>query len=503
LEALGIYIDGNELKIANVLKTKNSIEILNLEKVYLRSYAATDKEKTGEGYENVFGLKEEEKPEVKEDVEPESEDTIVFNTISKYLRKKIRIGVNILESNVSFTTIKIEDDKKKKNVHKIILEKLREVSKDIDNENFSYIPITENEYVAFYHNNQLNLLDEVLNVKDTVKINARISLVDINEIALINLFKNMVDVDNEISILVYVGNEFSRILFFEGKKLIAFSQIINEGYHSDNLLVGLQGKIVFEQDTAEFEKIDNIFITGSGKLNEYQQFFKNRYPDSKVDTLPYNEYFNISDEENKDDIDEYAIPLAIAWKILDSKDKDFIDTNFLPIKIKKQQKILTISWHGFVLIVLILLSAVFLFRENQKYNSRIEKIKSEIESYNTKINELSPVAAVVDSLMNEITWNNFRMSLVDSLKPDNMLFSNLLNYLSENVEKINSIWLENISLTKSNFVMSGKALYKTRIHRLADIFEDSRINNVTSEEVMGKTIYSFNITGSIPQKNER
>ena len=500
MEALGICVDGNELKFAHLGKRKKSIEIIGLDKVFIKKTGKgkISQKETEEGYEDVLGLEGSDEPAVQEEVSPELESNMLFNTISKYSKKSLKTGMNILQSDVSFSNIFADFGSKEKNIKKKIREELEKISSDINDENFDFIAKSRNEFIAFYHNNRFDLLNQILNVKAAIKSDIKIVLIDINEIALINLFMNMIETDEEVNILVYVGNEFSRSIFFQGEKIIDFSQLINEGYRSDGLLTDLYGKIIFVTDTLGFEEINNVFITGDGNLSQYEEFFKEKFPESVVSKLPFENFFNIIDESKKVEIDSFAIPISLAWKILEGKEKSFIDTNFLPISIRKQQKAFNIAWHGLIIIILIILSITFSYREYENVEKEIKNMESEISLLNIRIDDITPVAQTVDSIANEIAKIQPNIVLVDKLKPENMLHSDLLRYLSNSVRNLNSIWVNEFLATSKTFSFSGNSLYRTRIHKLASTFEQSRINNVDSKQIMSKNIFDYNISGEIP-----
>lgn len=503
MEALGICVDGNELKFAHLKKEKKNFEILGLEKVFIKraGRAEAPKGETEEGYEDAFGLETPEEEVVQEEmVTSDVDENVMFNVVSKYSKKNLKVGMNILQSDVSFTNISADFGPKAKNLKKKIKEELDKISGDINDENFDFIKKNENEYIAFYHNNKLELMNQILNVISEIKGEMKIQLVDINEIALMNLFVNLIEVDEEVSILVYVGNDFSRILFFHGKKLIDFSRLINEGYRSSGLLANLYGKIIFELDTAEFEEINNIFIAGDGDLSKYEEYFKEKFPESNIARLPFENMLNIIDEEQKAEIDSFAIPISFAWKILAEKDENFIDTNFLPVRTRKRQKARAIGWHGFVLVILIIAACAYVYRENNRIDSEIEILKEDRILLESKIEKIQPVVLLVDSLSKEIDKIKPKIALVDSLKPTNMLYSDLLRFLSDNVKDLKSIWMIDFSGSGNTFSFAGNSLFRNRIHRLASSFEQSKINNVSSIEIMNKNIYNYNISGNIPRK---
>ena len=508
MEALGISIDGNEIKFALLRKKDKQIELVNYEKIHLQEGGRKKEEGEAheESYDEVFGLAEpEEKQETPQEEigEPSETDTnLLFNAVSKYGDTKPKIGTNILQSDVSFTNVTITGDLKGKNLKKTVKDELLNMTQDIDDENFGYISKNGTECIAFYHNKKLFLLNQVFDIVKELKSNMKISLVDLNELALINLFNTMVEVEDEFSIVIYVGNEFSRILYFQGKNLVSLSPLINEGYRSETLSSALYGKIIFEHDTLGFEEVNNLYITGDGDIKKYVEFFKGKFADSNVSGFPFNQFLSVPEEVESRAIDSFAIPITIAWKILEGKERNFIDTNFLPSAVAKQQKLFTITWHGLILALLILLSAGYFLYSNNGVNKKIKEVKREINNLNIKIEGITPVVGAVDSISNDIKNFSSVSVLMDSLKPKNILFSDFITYFTNNIDEINSIWLLDFSRTLNNFNISGDALYRTRIFRLANTFKDSQIRSVNSKIIMRKNIFNFHISGKIPQRKE-
>ena len=67
------------------------------------------------------------------------------------------------------------------------------------------------------------------------------------------------------------------------------------------------------------------------------------------ENLMFDEESNIT----SDQIAEFAIPIALAWKASDSSNKSLISTNFLHKQIIESQKVFKVGWHGFVIVALI------------------------------------------------------------------------------------------------------------------------------------------------------
>ncbi|MCP4726275.1 MAG: hypothetical protein GY863_14620 [bacterium] len=501
MEALGVCLDGNELKLAHLKKEKDIIEIISLEKIILKEIVADRKteEAEEESYEDVFGLEKAEEQEMAVEDTGMSDDELLYNTFSKYSKQNLKIGTNILQSDISFTNIPAATVLKTKELKKKIKGELSAVSSEITDENFDFVLRKNNEFIAFYHNNKLELLNRINDLKSSIS-ELTISQVSINEIALMNLFRGMIEDSEEVNILVYVGNEYSRILFFQGKELVNFSVVINDGYHSDNVTNDLYAKIVLEMDTGEIEDINNVYIAGDGSITKYKEFFQGKFSDSNVTTFSFEEKFHVIDEGLIPDLDCYALPISIAWNILEGKKNDFIESNFLPKSIRKQQQAFTVAWHGYLLLSLVIFSLGFFLWKNYSINKKIDDMITEIEYLDLNITEISPIALTTDSLYNEINILIPRLALVDSLKPRFMTYSSILEYLSLNTRDLNSIWIRSFNSSGRDFFLNGSSLFRTRVHGLANTFEESVITEMTPDKIMGRNIYHFSISGKIPYR---
>jgi len=498
VEALGIYLDGNEIKLAHVRKSKTFMEILKCERVLLQRAAEEMQEEEQEeetSFDEIFSGDEDiDISSVSPEQASEGDTNILFNTLARYPQQNLSIGMNTLESEVSFIDIVADFTQlKQKEIKKKIKEELEKFSGDVIKENYDCIVKKNNECTAFYHDNQLSLLQKILQIKETTKSNVKISLVDANEVSLFNLYANLVG--EGTSILVYVGNQFSRILFMEDRQLLRISQLINEGCHSKNLHASLYAKLLFELDTLDIEEISNIYITGEGDLAELEAFLKEKIPEGVIKHLPFNKKFRAMGEIEESGLDGYAIPLAIAWKILAGKDTGFVDTNFLPADIKKQQEAFRLAWHGYLMLAVLFFATFFFVVQWHQFSARRDTAAKEID---LKENELVTEREITEKIVemdNEIARYTGIMMLADSLSASGTMFSDALRYMSNTIRRTNSIWINDFILREKDFRISGKSLYRQRIHILSERTGTSIIESMDEENIRGKTIYKYELSG--------
>jgi Tfp pilus assembly protein PilN len=87
-------------------------------------------------------------------------------------------------------------------------------------------------------------------------------------------------------------------------------------------------------------------------------------------------------------------------------------------------------------------------------------------------------------------------AVYDSLAPGSDRWSRVLHYLANSIEDLNSVWIYSLRKDAQNpngLVISGRSVYRTRIPRLASVFEKATLKEVRTTTIRGKIIYDFDI----------
>ncbi|MEX2088254.1 MAG: hypothetical protein WEB62_00715, partial [Bacteroidota bacterium] len=84
----------------------------------------------------------------------------------------------------------------------------------------------------------------------------------------------------------------------------------------------------------------------------------------------------------------------------------------------------------------------------------------------------------------------------DSIAPGSDRWSRILHYLANSVEDLNSLWIYKIEPDRTQIgalKISGKSIYRTRISRLASLFEKALLREVRTTVIREKIIYDFDL----------
>lgn len=488
-EAIGIAINGREVKIAHIIRDKYRLGIDFLESAVLTSDIDAElKKKEDQPAEapiieeddlfttkNPYGTKSPNEKEagVRENID------ILYSLLSKFAAKKIKIAFNISPALVTYQELDTHLDYNK-NVFKGNFKKRIEVWKKGFNalENVSVITRKDgtlcNVACESHQPPILNLLEQL---NTFFKGNLFLSLMDSNEVSLVNLARTNYDFrdPNKITAIVEIETEYSRIIFMKGEDILTISPIINESFNPEIINI-VYSKIIYELDNSNIPEISNILLAGRASSITAKTFFEKKFPETKVGFIvsqPLAE--SLSSQFNREDLSNYAIPIALAWKAVDDEKESFVPTNLLPTQIIDRQKVLALSFAGYILLILLGLTAFIITWKITAKKLEIGELRRDSSSLQEQINNSESTVNKVYEIEAEIAKIKQRMVLSDSLSNGADRLLTFLEKLNQSVLKINSVWIHEIQNTQNGILIKGMSTRRGDIPRLSEELGGAKI----------------------------
>jgi hypothetical protein len=325
-----------------------------------------------------------------------------------------------------------------------------------------------------------------------------IKLLDSADIALMEMVRTQYQPqEEEISVLVYVGHDFSRLIFMQGDQYLHFAPIISEGYESPNIENTIYSRILLEQDNIALTRIDRILLAGeSHKVNLLEtiapQFSSALVEYIKAPTLDFGDLEGSVGEA----ISEYAIPIMTAWRALQPDYEGFYDINLIPHFVVEGQKRLALGLPGFLVAgALSVTIGVFIIAIPAR-EAEILRAKIELSQRQQKLGELEGLRQRKAGLNSDINRYINATTLYDKIAPGSDRWSRILHYLGNSIEDLNSLWIYSLrpdNQNPKNIIISGRSIYRTRIPRIAGLFEKATLREVRTVTVRKKILYEFDI----------
>ncbi len=361
------------------------------------------------------------------------------------------------------------------------------------------IPTSAGGLLSITREDGLKLYDLLVEIKPFLeKRLPTLKIIDSADVALMNFVRSSYQVqDEEITVIAYVGNEFTRLIFMQGSNYLHFAPIISEGYNSPNIENTLYSRILLEQDNIALSRIDRILLAGDGHKVNLREALAPQFASAAVEYVTSAE-IDVSDFEGSvgATLSEYAIPIAAAWRTLQPSHPGFYDINLMPNAILEEQKAFKLAWHGWLLAALSLFSIVFFYTSIVSRGQEIRAAQELLRRRQTEFRDLEVLRQQRDTLINGIARFSTAAAVYDSIAPGGDRWSRILHYLSNSVEDLNSLWIFKIQAAPNNprsLTITGRSIYRTRIPRLASLFEKATLKAVRIVPIREKIVYEFDL----------
>jgi TolA-binding protein len=388
---------------------------------------------------------------------------------------------------------------------------IRAINKDIlkpeDKKNkqtvFGVIPQIGDACTVIVHRGANNLLDYLWRY-NRVHTTKRFfyTLMDPNDISLVNIVNVNYDFPAEANILIlYLGFEYKKGILMKNSAFIKSFPIQT----ASNLFTNrdeIYSKLMLEQDEAQLPNPQFIILAGENSKNDDVTYFQNKFPKSEVSRIFFKNMLvgeDAPDPITEEDLAEYAIPIALAWKSMDSGNKKFINTNFLQKKIIEGQKIFKLAWHGFIILFLLFFYTSYATKNFLVLNNELAHLKksnvmleSEYRSYKSKVESNMAGLLSVASLQGQ------QQKVLELLKGKNE-WGYVLNILANSVANHPMSWIVNLKSEKETFTIIGKTTKRTNILAFSQLFPEGKILKVTNEMVGKNLIWNFEMSFAYPK----
>jgi Tfp pilus assembly protein PilN len=503
--AVALFVDGLELKFVQLSTKKGRVTLRDYKTVAL---IQKFEEKPGASAEGgietpEMGAESFGEPTVPSEMteqEGQNNAAVLLSILTDLPSSKYTVSYALSEPAVTYQEFESDSGLKGTKLKKHVAQELsamRSAAPALDA--LDFIPTAQGGLLSIVREDGMHLYDLLREIKPFIGNRIpKVNLIDSADTALIGLVRSSYELqEEEVTVLVYVGNDFSRLVFMQGKNYLHFAPIISEGYGSSNIENTIYSRILLEQDNIALTRIDRIILCGESHKVSLRESLAPQFTSATVEYLQTTELdLSVYEGLVGEAISEYAIPLATAWRALDPKKRGLYDLNLCPVIITEGQKAFKLAWHGWLLALMIIGSIVFLFSSIESRNTEIKRQKETLVRKKKDLADLEQLRLTRSKLQTDIARYANAASVYDSIAPGSDRWSRVLHYLANSVEDLNSLWLYRIVKDDQNpgvLRISGRSIYRTRISRLASLFERATLKQVRTTAIRDKIVYEFDL----------
>jgi len=500
---IGLFVDGLDVKLARLAIRKKRIVVDELRSATLVSklhehrvmeeMASSSSDST-----DAFSLSGPPSTETIAEGQSEDNNAVLIGLLAQYPRSSYSLTYSISEPALYYHLLESDFGLKGKKLKDRILDELKNVRAfQAQEDAVDAIKTDEGNLLCIVREDGLSLVNALENIKGFIGNRLpMIPAIDSADISMMNLVRMNYDLQpQDVSVIVYVGVEFTRLIFMRGSHFYQFAPIIGEGYDSPNLQNTVYSRLLLEQDNLAIPQIHRIILTGECRRIGFREFLMQQLPDQEIEYLltPTLDTSALSIEQ-QEAISEYAIPIGAAIKVLDPQNPNVYNVNLLPNSVREGQRVFKLAWHGYLLLLLLFFSAFFFTWQVAQKQKEIKDLREVLTLKESQKAENMTLANSIQALEEQLGRYQASLALYDSLVPGSERWSKVLTQVSHGVEDLNAIWLADMTaVPEGHMTMNGFAVYRTRIPRLATLFDNSLLEEVNVQEIREQTVYKYRI----------
>ncbi|GEM_PF-1972482 len=502
-QALGLAVSGTEVRLAHLVNQNGQIRIAGLERARLQNtlenQPADDEPSKLDDSEarDVFGVKESlgeksfgEKGSRPSGPKPENGNSgnleILYRLLEKYTQKKVKIAFNVPLSMVTYQRPELAS-------------RPEGIDKDGESSLAQEVVVGQDgaRLIMSYekHPPTMMLMREV---NDFLRGNLFLALMDSTEVALANLARRSYESEpGKVTAIIYIEDDFTRLIFLRGQDLFHVSSIIHENTASPDILEVIYRKLIYEQDEVQIPELSTIFLAGKSSRINAAEFFAEHFSAASVQYLSSSLVASSPATGNQAGLfSEFAVPIALAWKTLEPKSQAFIPTNLLPQDLLDQQQVLKLNYQGYVLLAITGLVAFFLTWQILDLNGSIREMRKKNSQLERLIANNQETVDRVHVLDNQCQRFSKSMALADSLGHKHDEFLIFLRKLNAGLGKVGNIWVDEIVTRGDGFSVQGSSMNRDAIPLLAEKLGNASLRQMTRMEADKQKWFGFNLERS-------
>lgn len=497
---LGLFVDGLDVKLAHLTLRKNRVVVEDLASATLVS-----KFQEAKALEELSGSSDTADafsvPVATTETaggEGEDNNAVLLGLLAKYPKSRYSLTYALSEPSIYYHVLESDFGLKGKKLKTRILEELRSIRAFQPSEDaVDAIKTDEGNLLCVVREDGLSLINALEGIKGFIGNRLpMIPAIDSADVSLMNMVRLNYDVQpDDVSVVVYVGVEFTRLIFMRGDHFYQFAPIIGEGYDSPNLQNTVYSRLLLEQDNLAIPRINRIILAGQCRRIGFREFLSQQLPEQEIEYLltPQLDTSMLS-AEDQEMISEYAIAIGSAWKVIEPENKRLYGVNLLPSEVREGQRVFKLAWHGYLLLALLFVSTLLFTMQITQKNKEINELRSQLTLKESQRAENLTLSNSIMALEEQLGRYRASLALYDSLVPGSERWSKILTQLSHGVEDLNSIWLTDFNGAQEGSVnLNGYAVYRTRIPRLSTLFENALLQEVTVQSIREQTVYHYKI----------
>jgi len=371
---------------------------------------------------------------------------------------------------------------------------------DVKKDSMDFIDLSENSYLAAFVDGPIGCVNLAKGIAEHLgKKHFRIPTIKSADIALAYyVAKRKKFFPDDKSLIVYIGKDYSKLIFLQGKKLKYLGATQDMGTTNIRSYDVYFSKILLEMENGGIPSLDNIIVCGEDDSENLILSFYGTFPEANVSRLEFDDVdLSSLEEEAKSKFSSFCVPISVITEYFDEAAKEHKGINLLPKYISEEQKLFQFSWHSFLVLPLIFLVAFLFTIKMLQNNEELAKLDKQIAEKNKIISQNRLTLDKIAELKGRIGGFDQTVTILDSAAVGTKMWINILKDVSEYYGIEKDIWITQLSNDNNSISMNGYSVSKYSPADVSYNLKGAVLNNLTNETLREEKIFQYDLKFNI------
>lgn len=325
----------------------------------------------------------------------------------------------------------------------------------------------------------------------------KISSVKSAEISLANyVAKRKKFFPDDFSLVVYIGKEYSKLIFLYGRKIKHIGSTLDIGTTNLHTYDVYFSKILLEMENGAVPNLDNIIVCGEDVSENLVLSFYGTFPETNVSRLEFEDVdVTALSESDQEKVSSFAVPIAAMSEIDEEIAKKKPGINLTPNWVLEDQKLLQFAWHGLLMIPLLIGASILITLQVLSGRSDLRGIENEIRVKEQLKQQNLEIVAQIEGLDARINSFDQTQTILDSVSVGSEVWGRTLSRFSAIGSEKRSFWLSQISLDERKYIKAeGYSLNSEVLTQLTARLDSATLKSINYEPIRDKDTYRFMIS---------
>lgn len=507
-----VYCEGNDTKIAVINKENEKIRVLRTVTVDgLNPNIEIDEGLSTLSIEgDEFKLDSFSKPGTGSDSKVAATS---FSTLNDSLRgynlnKSLFIPA-LTEPAIFYHVFEGSKQPKSSKITQEIIHDIQETKNvTVDKENLGYIELADKSLLSVFLGGEIGCIQLINSLaRHNGQRHYKIPTVKSAELSLAYyVAKRKKFFPDDYSLIVYIGKEYSKLIFLHGRKLRHIGTTLDIGTLNLHTYDVYFSKILLEMENGGISSLDNIIVCGEDDSENLILSFYGTFPEANVSRLEFDDLdISALDADTKEKFSAFSIPIAVAIDYFDELKEEHKGINLLPKYVKEEQKFFQFAWHGYAMLPLLFAATFFITTQVLKNTRELSELDGQIAEQTILLRQNQEILSKIAELETKISGFDQTQAILDSVSVGTGVWNNVIQNISGFFGVKQNIWLTKLTKGDGDQVMlDGYALSKNVMTDFAYSVESAVLNKVVYEALRENNAYKFTLTFNLSShhKNE-